>query len=247
MELVFDQFGVDSEFHSEHSYILRPSEQMHENFPGLKDEGNTVTFDRNKALIREDMEFLSWEHPMVNESMEMIFHSEFGNTAMAVINLESLPKGTLFVETWYSLNTIAEKKLQLDRFLPVHPTRFLLDSNMKNYSDILTYEKLSKLCNSLPKKTALAIAEKTRVITQKITETSQKLADEKCMKIKQSAIELMHDQLNHELERLISLKNINPSIRDEEVNYLEDMIKESNQCIDRAKFQLQAIRIIVNN
>lgn len=247
MELVFDQFGVDTDFHSEHSYVLHPSEHMHENFPGLKDEGNTITYSRNKALSREDMEFLSWEHPMVTESMEMIQNSEFGNTALAVIKLESLPKGTLFVETWYSINTISDKKLQLDRYLPLHPIRFLFDSSKKNFSDILSYSALSSLCTSLPKKTALTIAEKTRAITHDIVELTQSLADKEIIPVKKSAKENMSRSLTSELERLTELQKLNPSIRDEEITYLKNIIEVSKQQIDHAKYKLQAIRLIINN
>ncbi len=49
MEQVFDQYGVDFEFHSEYSYILRPGDHMHENFPGLHEEGNTITFSRENS------------------------------------------------------------------------------------------------------------------------------------------------------------------------------------------------------
>ncbi len=247
MELVFDQFGVDSDFHSEHSYVLHPSEHMHENFPYLKDEGNTVTFDRGKALSREDMEFLSWEHPMVSESMDMIINSEFGNTALAVINLESLPKGTLFLETWYTINTISEKSLQLDRYLPFHPTRILIDSSKKDFSDILPYATLSRLCSSLPKKTALAIAEKTRSLVQSLTQHSQTIADKQLAEIKDTAKNLMTNSLTQELERLITLKKVNPSIRDEEIDYIRNVIAISKQQIDQAKYKLQALRLIVNN
>ena len=30
-------------------------------YPGLPYEGATITFDRNTALSREDMNFISWE------------------------------------------------------------------------------------------------------------------------------------------------------------------------------------------
>ena len=36
MELVFDQFGVEFDYHSEHSYVLKPGGHMHEHFPRLK-------------------------------------------------------------------------------------------------------------------------------------------------------------------------------------------------------------------
>ncbi len=246
MESVFNQFGIDYEYHSDHSYILRPTEHMHENFPGLKEEGLTITFDRNKALSREDMEFFSWEHPMVSESMEMIRTSDFGNTAVAALSLERIPKGTFFVEVWFTVNVISERSFQLDQFLPLHPLRFLLDSNNRDYSDILTYQKLSKLCTSLPKKTALAIAEKTRNITQDIVDTAQDLADKKLHALAESANEAMRQHYNNERERLISLQKVNPSIRDEEIRYLEETRDISSTLIERAKYQLQAVRLIIN-
>jgi ATP-dependent helicase HepA len=247
MEKVFDQYGVDTDFHSEHSYILRPGDHMHGNFPGLREEGNTITFSREKALRREDMEFLSWEHPMVSESMEMIQNSEFGNTALAVINLESLPKGTLFVETWHAINIIADKRLQLERYLPTHPTRFLIDNSKKDFSQLLPFEKLNPLCNSIPKKTALAIAEKTRAITQEIISISQKLAEQKIINIKASAKQKMMDDLSSELDRLQSLQKVNSNIRNDEIEYLKNRIQLSEEQIGRARFQLQGIRLIINN
>lgn len=246
METVFNQFGIDYEYHSDQSYILRPTEHMHENFPGLKEEGLTITFDRNKALSREDMEFFSWEHPMVSESMEMIRTSDFGNTAVAALSLERIPKGTFFVEVWFAVNVISDRNLQLDQFLPLHPLRFLLDSNKRDYSDILTYQKLSELCASLPKKTALAIAEKTRNITQVIVDTAQDLADKKMYALAESAGKEMHQHYNNEIERLISLQKVNPSIRDEEISFLEQTRDICSALIVRAKYQLQAVRLVIN-
>ncbi|MFK8027331.1 MAG: RNA polymerase-associated protein RapA [Gammaproteobacteria bacterium] len=247
MEKVFDQHGVDTEFHSEYSYILRPSDHMHGNFPGLNEEGNTITFNREKALRREDMEFLSWEHPMVTDSMEMIRNSEFGNTALAVITLESLPKGMLLVETWHAINIIADKELQLERYLPMHPTRFLIDNNKKDFSKVLPFDKINPLCSSIPKKTALAIAEKTRAITQEILSLSQNMAESRISDIKINAKQKMKDDLSGELDRLQSLQKINPTIRTDEIEYLKNRIQLSEKQIDRARFQLQGIRLIINN
>ena len=68
-------------------------------FPGLKEDGMTVTYSRSKALVREDMEFLSWEHPMVCESMEMIVGSELGNASLVTISVKGLMPGTLLLES----------------------------------------------------------------------------------------------------------------------------------------------------
>ena len=247
MEQVFEQFGVDSEFHSDHSYVIRPSDHMNAPFPGLKEDGNTITFDRSKALSREDMEFLSWEHPMVSESMDMIRNSEFGSTAVAVSKIEGLPKGTLLLEAWFTINIIADKKLQLDRYLPIHPTRIILDNNLKSYSHSLSNEYLHSLCSSVPKKTALAIIKQTRTVLQNLLSHSQSVADKMISNIQTSATNEMMSDLGSELDRLINLRKVNQSIRDDEIEYLQSRIEISTDLIKRAKFQLQAARVIVNN
>ena len=57
METLFDAFGIDSEDHSENALILKPSEKMLDaSFPLGDDEGVTITYDRNQALSREDMQ-----------------------------------------------------------------------------------------------------------------------------------------------------------------------------------------------
>ena len=70
MEEVFECYGVDTEFHSADCYIIRPSDHMRvSHFPGLSEDGMTVTVNRQIALAREELQFLTWEHP----------HSHSGN------------------------------------------------------------------------------------------------------------------------------------------------------------------------
>ncbi|MGR8947260.1 MAG: RNA polymerase-associated protein RapA, partial [Gammaproteobacteria bacterium] len=80
MERVFDFFGVDQQASSPSSIVIHPGEQMlSESFPGLPEGGITATFDRVEALNREDMHFLTWEHPMVMGAVDMMLNGEFGN------------------------------------------------------------------------------------------------------------------------------------------------------------------------
>ena len=52
MERVFDQFGVDQERHSQQAMVLRPGDHMlHEQFPGLPEDGVTATF-KSRASTR---------------------------------------------------------------------------------------------------------------------------------------------------------------------------------------------------
>jgi len=88
MNKIFNCFGVDYEEQSNLSYILKPSDHMHvAHFPGLKDGGMTVTYDRETALAREDFTFLSWDHPMVTASMDLVMNEAYGQANAEIIEV----------------------------------------------------------------------------------------------------------------------------------------------------------------
>ena len=65
LDKVFDCFGIDSEVHSENNIIIRPGDYMQvHSFPGLLEDGMTITYDRENALTHEDIHFITWEHPL---------------------------------------------------------------------------------------------------------------------------------------------------------------------------------------
>ena len=41
-----------------------------ENFPALSGGGKFATFDRATAIARDDLDFLTWDHPFVRQVME---------------------------------------------------------------------------------------------------------------------------------------------------------------------------------
>ena len=85
MHRMFDRYGVDYEELRQNVELVRPSESLKAHFPGLIEDGMSVTFDRETALSNENLHFLSWEHPMVIESMEMITTEEKGNASLVTL------------------------------------------------------------------------------------------------------------------------------------------------------------------
>ena len=110
--------------------------------------GTTVTFSREKALAREDMAFLTWEHPMILEAMDMVHSTELGNAAIGTIKLKGVPAGTMLLEALYTVNCVAPKALQVDRFLPLTPIRLLVDARGKQLADIVPHARLNSLRNN---------------------------------------------------------------------------------------------------
>ena len=246
LEALCEAFGVDQEFHSEQTLILRPSEHMLTgHFPYVHEDGTTITFSREKALAREDMEFLTWEHPMLQEAMEMVHSTELGNAAMGTIKLKGVAPGTMLLEALYTANCIAPRALQVERFLPLSPIRLLVDARGKDLAELVPHERLNKLIEKVKKPTALAIIKQVHAeVEAKMTLASEQ-AEKNLQVILAAAEQAMRADLGAELSRLEALREVNPSIREEELEHLRFRIEECAVHIQHANLQLQALRLVI--
>ncbi|MFT5161467.1 MAG: ATP-dependent helicase HepA [Alteromonadaceae bacterium] len=243
---IFDTFGIEQEDKGEQAIILRPTEHMlSPSFPYLGSEGCTVTFDREVALAQEHIHFLSWEHPMVQGALDLVTTDDIGNTAVAVIKNKALPAGSHFVEFMFIGESIAPSELQMGRYLPTTPIRILLDRNNTNLSGKITYEQFNKQLSAVGKKIAsqLTAALQTQISAQ--IPHAHVLAAASLTDLQSDAMTLMNNDLDQALSRLESLKKINPSIREEELDFVKNQRQELSNYIGKAEVRLDAIRLIV--
>ena len=244
---LFDTFGVEHDFHSEHCLVLHPSDHMlSDYFPCLKEEGVTINFSREKSQLREEMEFITWEHPMVTESMEMVFSMDVGTTAIAALQLKSIPAGTVIVECFFAIQCSAPKKLQINRFLSPTPIRVLLDSRGKDLSKVVTHEQLNKLAQHMKKSNRLAILKQIRSELEKMIDIAQSQATSLSQPLMTEAERQVNVTIGGELDRLTELRKLNGTIRDEEIHFIENRKTEALKHIANASAELQAIRVLIN-
>jgi len=246
LESLCDAFGVEQEFHSEQSLILKPSEHMLTgHFPYLKEEGTTITFERERALAREDMEFLNWEHPMILEAMDMVHSTELGNAALGTLKLKGVAPGTMLLEVLYTINCVAPRSLQVERFLPFSPMRLLVDARGKDLAKIVPHERLNEFIEKVKKSTALAIIKQVGDDVENKMSLAKDLAQERLTQILSESENSMRETLDAELLRLIALREVNHSIRQEEIDHLRYRMDECAIHIQHANLQLQALRLII--
>ncbi len=246
MEQVFDQYGVDQEHHSAASVVLRPGDHMlTHHFPSLPDDGVTATFSRDVALSREDMHFLSWEHPMVTGAMDMILNGDFGNTAFCTMKLPPLKAGTLLLEAIFTLRCTAPDELQLTRYLPLTTVRVVIDSNGNNLSKVLTPAHFSKLGQKVPKRSAQDLIRHARSSINSMIIGAEKFAAEYTPELVQQAVDAMQTQQGGELQRMKALADVNPNIRQEEITFLSASIEQMHSLLQGAQMKLDAIRVAV--
>jgi ATP-dependent helicase HepA len=245
LERVWNYFGVDSETHSEHALVLRPSEHLLAPFPELPDDGVTVTCSRSQALSREDMEYLTWEHPMVLGAMDLIVSAEHGNAGAATINIKGLQPGTLLLEAVYAVSCPAPRALQLERFLPLAPQRVLVDQGGKNLSAVLAHDRLNGLCSNLPRHAAPALLAQVREPLVAMQEHTARYAAAALPALIAQAETALAQHLGDEIARLKALRAVNPAIRAEEIEFFERQLAAGRAIVQQASLQLQALRIVI--
>lgn len=245
---LFDIIGVEQDDLGESSIVITPTGTMLvPDFPGLKEEGVTVTFDRQLALTREELEFLTWDHPMIRQGIDLIASGDIGKAAMALLVNKQLPAGTLLVELIYMIESQSPKGLQLNRFLPPTPVRLLLDSKGNDLAGQVNFDTLQNKLKPLGKD----IANKMVKMARSNIEQLIKIGDHKMTEIAQAQIreasKLADQTLSTELNRLIALKAVNKNIRQAEIDVLEKQRVLSLEELGKASWRLDSLRVIVTN
>ena len=247
MERVCDQFGVDQQYHSLHSVVLQPGDHMHEHsFPGLPEDGLTATYDRSKALVREDMQFHTWEHPMVTGSMDMILSGEFGNATLCTLKLQALKPSTVLLECIFTIQIAAPKMLRLDNYFPQNIIRVLIDQNHNDLGKVLTPDHVDRMAERVKKNVGQSIIKHTRKQITALIEHATGIAEVEMKGIVSQASDNMRVKQTAELDRLVSLAKVNPSIRNEEIEYLEATATRVDEFMQHAQLKLDAVRVAIS-
>jgi len=246
MDKIFDEYGVEQQMHSADSIILEPGNHMVEHqFPGLPEDGLTATYKRQRALVREDMAFLSWEHPMVLGSLDMIINSDFGNSAFCTLENNNLPAGTLLLEAIFTMKCPAPRSLQVGRYLNHSYLRIVVDDQGRDFNELLTETAFNDAAGRIPRITAQELVRHARPKISELIIQAQQLAVTKQQLIIVQAISTMHRSLQPEQDRLTALAAVNSTIRPEEIAYIEQSQQLLVEYLQSAQLSLDAVRVAI--
>ncbi|UEA16308.1 RNA polymerase-associated protein RapA [Pasteurella canis] len=245
---LFDIIGLEQEDLGEKSIVISPTGTMLvPDFPGLKEEGTTVTFDRQLSLAREDLDFLSWDHPMIRNGIDLITSGDIGKSAVSLLINKALPAGTLLLEMIYVVEAQAPKGLQLTRFLPPTPIRLLLDQKGNNLAEQVTFNALQKQLKPIGKNMANKVVKMVRANIEQLIKQSEQKVIAQAEQIIHNAQQLADYTLSTELDRLTALQAVNKNIRQAEIDALETIRTQSLAQLKQATWRLDSLRVIVSN
>ncbi len=242
MIAVFDHYSIHVEELTHRTYQLGSAGIFADSFPGLPTEGLTVTSDRQRALAREDVQFLTWDHPLVTGAIDLLLGSEQGNSSFA--RWPDARTAGVYLEAIYLVECIAPPPLHVDRFLPATPLRVLVDHQGDDAGNVITPELLTRHLKKGDAYHLLDRAEFREDLFPKLMEKAQDFASRQVPGIIARARQEMNAQLGHEIERLRELKKINRSVREEEIDLLIGQQRALDQHLLSARLRLDSLRLI---
>lgn len=241
MGRLFDTLGVLQEDKDEACYLLRPTESMVSQIPGLHDEGMTVTYERETATQLEHIQYLTWDHPLVHNAIDMLLSDVQGKSSLSFVAQKNKPAGFFWLECFFVLQPSGAKALQLNQYFPPQPISICIDgSGQVNVPD-------SNELAFVPKKIGSQLLKALTSHIEKAAALGRKLAEKEALKVKTQKIDAIDNVLTAEIVRLTQLREVNPSVRQEEIDRLDEQKTAVLAAAKNASLQLEAIQLVVNN
>ncbi len=247
MGAVFDRFGVNVDEQRD-NWILHPSDNMQiESFPGLPASGLTITFDRPTALQREDYTFITWDHPMVTDCMDLILNEGYGQADCKVVSLEQLPKGLAFVEAIFVLQCSADNALNVDRYLPASLQTYYVGIDSKDYSEVLAGLDIDATRQRYDRNKLKQVVQKHRALIESTLDIAAELAQSSIEQYTLEAKDEMNLECDADKDRLQALQKVNPSVRDDEISILDERRDAMLNALDATQAKPVSVRVLFNN
>ena len=238
MQFLFRKYGVALEDAGDNRYALLTEYVTDHAFPLPRQERPVITYDRQTALFRDNIEFLSIDHPMVLGAMELFLSSENGTSAY-VLWQDSLVK-ELALESLFVLECTAPSAVNADRFLPPIPLRVVVNHSGQNVTQryqvppVLVNGSINKLLSNLSV---------VRVISEMLR-AGQKYAGEMAEPVIAAAGEKMSRFYEQEITRLEQVRIFGGKTIQNEISILKQEEKELTGYLSGARVRLDSIRLI---
>lgn len=239
---LLDHFGVRIKEHEEGDVFLDPSHAYIEGFPSIPPDGMLATFDRKRAIVREDIRFVSPDHSLVQDAIDLLIDSKSGTTAFGFIKSD---KPNLLLETIFVLETVADSRWHVDQFLAPTPVRILTDVRG---NDLTSQRSANALAEDFEDGTIQRFLERpgfNTAMLKTLLSAATIRAEDLIRALKTAAREKATAALTADLQRLIDLQKINDHVRPREIELAREQLERTCTAIDQARLRLDAIRLVV--
>ncbi len=239
---LFDHFGVRMKDHEEGDVFLDADHAYVEGFPSIPRDGMLTTFDRSRAIAREDIRFVSADHPLTNDTLDLLINSPVGTTSFGLVEADA---PNILVEAIFVLETVADSRWHVEQFLPPQPVRVVVDLRGGDLTDEWDPQTVADLVKTVPIHPFLERPEFNPALMKNLIEGATDTAEKTVVAVKQKAEAAAQAQLGADLQRLSDLQKLNDHVRPEEIKLAQTQLKKTCGAIRDARLRLDSIRLIV--
>lgn len=251
LDEVFDHFGLDvTETVEKRGRLVVPGERMLlDSFPGIPADGLALTYDRDQALSREDLAFLSIDHPVARAAVDLMLEDEEGQSAFVAWGKP--PAGVkrgFALEAVFTLAASAPGALNLERFLPPTPVRTLVDAEGESLGGLLSSLDAAMAAGDLQQAPTGLLEEHHALfgkMVPKMLEAARENAAVKVASLKRAAHKEAEERLLSEAERLRALRAVNPAVSDAEIEAAAARARAVMDHIAGAELRLDSVRLVM--
>jgi ATP-dependent helicase HepA len=239
---LLDHFNVQVKEHEEGDVFFDPSHAYIESFPSIPADGMLATFNRQRATAREDLRFVSADHPLVQDAIDLLLDSPAGTTSFALLEGD---EPNLLLEAVFVLEAVADSRWHVDQFLASTPVRVVVDVRG---DDLTTAQDFISLSRDLEDADIHRFLERPGFnsgVLKEMLETAGERAMEKSRELKAAAETKASAALTGELQRLLDLQKVNENVRSDEIALAREQLERTTAAIAQARLRLDSLRLIV--
>ena len=239
---LLDHFGVRIKEHEEGDVFLDPSHAYIEGFPSIPPDGMLATFDRRRAIVREDIRFLSPDHALVRDAIDLLIDSPAGTTAFGLIPGD---QPNLLLEAVFVLEAVADSRWHVDQFLAPTPVRVLVDVRG---ADLTEDRDTAAVRAERQDGTFQRFLERpgfNAALLKTLVDAATERAEERSRTVVAAASAKAQGTLADDLQRLIDLGRLNALVREEEIQLAREQLARVGAAIGQARLRLDSIRLLL--
>ena len=242
LELFADAFGLELIDLGGDCITIAPGDHMLvPDLPHLPEDGFMATTRRDVALARDDVQFLSWEHPFIDQALELITSGPAGNAAAGYIDDHDFRTGDCYIELQFVARCPAPKALAVERFLPPNAMHLM----MTPAGDLKVNDgELPAFVLPLKKGTARGLVDQKVASVQPVIHKLEKMGVAQLGKMTARARQKAEEAYADRLARLHALSQQNPRLSPVLVAEVKAERDAVLAAIDESQLVLDSVRLV---
>ena len=240
---LLESFGVHTEDLGSQVLLLDPQYLSTDALPGFAEGPVSVTFSREVALAREELPLLRLDHPMIASAIDLALSNERGNACFMVD--DALAPRNALLQAVYVLECVADRRLDVERFLPLQPIVATIDTKLTERPGFqpsdLAVRKAADRTIEVPRYRKFLAK-----LVPPMLEKAEAAASLRAQESIANALTEASETLDAELARLRALRAVNPSVSEAEIERMEQERASLLEALPQARLRLDAVRFVVS-